>query len=243
MNANRVFAAAAGLSAAILTTGCFPAVSLTGSAISGTGNPVTREFDFTDFDKVRAGSAFQVEIEQGDRYEVTVTVDENIEPYLDVAQSGDTVRIGLKPGTWLRNATLRATVLMPALAAVDLSGATRGSLGGFSSGDRCSFAASGASTLRGTIDCGDVTVNASGASTIELAGEAGDLEVEASGASRAVLGDFRAEDVRVNANGASRIEVYASGRLTGEASGASTVQSVGKPASTNVRTSGASSVR
>ncbi len=86
-------------------------------------------------------------------------------------------------------------------------------------------------------------MRASGASTVEITGSTGPLDVEASGASTVRLANFTSADTRVNASGASNITVNASGKLTGEASGASSVRYTGSPASVQVDTSGASSVK
>ncbi len=48
-------------------------------SVRGSGDLVTREFDFTDFNQVGIEHAFQGRITPGDEYRVTVTVDDNLE--------------------------------------------------------------------------------------------------------------------------------------------------------------------
>jgi hypothetical protein len=215
------------------------------NVITGSGRTTTQDYDFSDFTRVSIGSAFESEVTQGDGYAVTLTVDDNIVEHLDVRVDGDTLHIGLKPLVSLgfRNTTLRAQITMPDIEGLDLSGATRTDLSGFSNTKPVDVEVSGASQLRGDITTGEMRMRASGASTVEIDGSTGPLDVEASGASTVRLDNFTSTDTEVRASGASNVTVNASGRLTGDASGASTVQYMGDPTSVRVDTSGASNVR
>lgn len=230
--------------AVAMLSGCFPVV-VGGEQVVGSGRSTTQEYDFSDFTRVQIGSAFEANITQGDDYKVAVTVDDNIVQHLDVRVDGDTLRIGLKPMLRFsfRNTTLRAEITMPDLTGVDASGATRIDVRGFKNDKRVDVDASGASQVNGDISSGEMNIDASGASRVELSGQTGRLDASASGASTLRLGELASTDTRVNASGASNITVNASGRLTGEASGASSVRYTGSPTSVQVDTSGASSVR
>lgn len=211
--------------------------------ITGSGHTVTREFDLTGFTRVAAGSAFHVKISQGTQISVAVTVDDNLVDYLDVSQSGDTLRLFLKPNVNIRNATLRAVVILPELIGLDLSGATGTTVAGFSSEKPLDVELSGASHLRGDIQSGEAKFGVSGAAKVELRGGAGHLTIKASGASSVNLEGYASKDTVVDAEGASHVTVNASGRLDARASGASSIRYAGQPESVHPHTSGASSVR
>lgn len=207
------------------------------------GPLVTQDYDLGTFTAVAAGSAFQVEITQSDTYSVSVTVNDNLVERLNIGVSGDTLRITLEPGIGnTGGATLKAKVTMPELIGLDLSGASRTTLAGFSSGQALKAEVSGASNLRGDLICGDASFDVSGASKVQLEGSAQDLNVKASGASNADLSNFASKNTLVNASGASRVNVAPSGTLTVEASGASTVRYTGEPTKLRTNTSGASTV-
>lgn len=231
------------LAAVALLAGCMMATG--GTMITGSGRVVTQEFDFKNFTRVNVSSAFRATIEKGERQTIAVSIDDNLADYLDVRLQGDTLYIGMKPSLHLgfRNTTQRARITMPFIEGIVISGATQCDVSGFSGDRRLDVEVSGASRLRGDIEAGDARMQISGASTVEITGTSLALNVEASGASSARLGDFKSGDTRVEASGASNITVHASGRLVGEASGASTVTYAGNPESVQVNTSGASSVR
>jgi hypothetical protein len=230
--------------AVAMLSGCFPIV-VGGEQVVGSGRSTTEEYDFSGFTRVNVGSAFEVDITQGGDYAVAVTVDDNIVQYLDVRVDGDTLRIGLRPSVrfGFRNTVLRAEITMPDIEGLDLSGATRSRVDSFSNDKTVDIEVSGASQLNGNISSGEMNIEASGASRVELTGETGALDARASGASTLRLQDLASADTRVDASGASTVVVNPSGRLTGDASGASTVRYAGSPSTVQVNTSGASSVR
>ena len=82
-----------------LLIGCTlpPVVVGPSQSVTGSGNLVTREFPIKDFTQLRISHAFKAEVSQGDTYLVEVTVDDNLEQYLNVSKEGDTLTVGLKP--------------------------------------------------------------------------------------------------------------------------------------------------
>ena len=229
--------------ASAMLAGCMPTIG--GTMVTGSGRASTQEYDLSGFSKVNVSSAFRAEIRQGESYRVSVTIDDNLVEYLDVRVEGGTLHIGMKPRVSIgfRNTTQRAEITMPALEGVELSGATQGTVSGFASDRPLEVEVSGASRLRGDITAGETRMNVSGASTVEVEGAASGLDIEASGASSVRLDNFATQDARVEVSGASNATVNAKGKITGTASGASTVNYIGEPASVRVDSSGASNVR
>ena len=224
----------------LLMTGCIRIV--TGSeAIAGTPNLVTKEFDFADFTDVEVGYAFEVDVTRSDTYGVTITLNENLFDYLDVTLSGTTLRIRMKSGYTYTRTTRRASIALPDLRSLELSGASRGDVSGFSSEDDMDFSVSGASSLtlvdlkaddvtfevsgasrtNGGIEMADGRFEVSGASTVELEGRASDVRLEVSGASTARLERFPMGNADVRVSGASNATVEVSDRLDIDVSGAS----------------------
>jgi len=216
------------------------AVLLTSGLLVGCGPVRTQEFNFTDFTRVEVGWAFRVEIVQSDSYNVSITADENLFNFIQVSQEGETLKIGLTQPMPFR--TLKAEITMPDLYQLSLSGATRGTVQGFSSSHDFILNLSGASRLSGDITAGDAQFIASGASTIQLQGSADDMTVNASGASRVELASFPVNNAQVILSGASRGTVNLGGRLDADLSGASKLSYIGEPTMGNIQTSGASTL-
>jgi hypothetical protein len=216
-----------------------------GESLSGSGRVVSETFDMRGFNKVDASHAFQVEIVQGDSYQVTIRIDDNLQQHLRVEKRGDTLIIGLKPlrGFSFRRATMEAEVRMPDLTGVEVSGASDVNISGFTSNKNFDAELSGASSLEGEITADDVSIEASGASRVRLRGEAGSLQLDGSGASTIDLEEFPAVDADIELSGASEAEVVLSGILDIDASGASHLYFGGSPTMGRIDLSGASSIK
>ena len=109
------------------------------------------------------------------------------------------------------------------LERLDLSGASRAEVDGFSSSHTVDFnlsgasnvdiddmkagntrfGLSGASSASGSIEMADGRFDLSGASSLELEGSAKDINIQASGASHVDLSDFSVSDADINLSGAS----------------------------------------
>ena len=204
------------------------------------GRRVTVNEELSGFSKVDASSAFEVEVTSSDEYSVLLTVDEKVEPYLDVRVEGDTLHIGVQPDPTFAGASqpLTAQVSMPRLTGVALSGASNATVEGFASDERLDVDLSGASHLKGEIEAGAVRFEVSGASILTLSGAGGQTTLEVSGASQANLQQFAVADASIKLSGASRAAVNASGKIDADVSGASTLHYTGTPTMGSIKSSG-----
>lgn len=231
--------------------------------LEGSGNVVTLTEEFTGFNRVEASHSFDIDIIQGDEYSVVLRVDENFVDYLDVNKRGNTLDLDLKDeySYQFLDGVLEASIIMPELLLVRLSGASDATMAGFDSNARFEAALSGDTSLTGDLGAGDFVANvsgasdlsgkytvdntdlsASGASSIQLSGSGSDLNVDAAGNSIINLEEFVSEDSSVNVSGASEVTLNAGGKLDVSASGASKVIQTGTGEYGDISSSGASRV-
>ena len=232
-------AIAAVLMVVIITSGLLVGC---GGVLTGSGNLKTEEYAFSDFNKVEVSSAFEFEISQSSSYSISVIADDNVIEKVQVSKLGDTLRIGLGAITRLGPVTLKATVTMPQLRGLDISGASRGTVSDFSSAENLDLNVSGASKVTGEITSGDANFEISGASTVQLEGSANNMVANVSGASRFNLGGFIVNNANVTFSGASTGTANLNGRLDADLSGASKLSYIGEPIMGNINTSGASAI-
>ncbi len=227
----------------------------------GAGNGVTKEMDFSDFTNIEVGYACKVEIIRSDSYRVTITSSKKLFDYIDVAKSGNTLKISLKPlhSRFQLRPTLEARIDMPALNKLRLAGAVRGIVRGFSSQEgfdlnlsgasrldidmetgEAKLEVSGASRLNGNMKAGDAEFTLSGASRAALNGLANNAVLSAWGASRLDLSDFALNDASIHLKGASRAAIHVNGKLDLDLSGASRLYYIGNPTLRDTNVSGAS---
>jgi hypothetical protein len=194
-----------------------------GGGITGSGNIISREFDYTDFSVVDAGYGFNVKIVQDEDYSIVVSFDDNVLEYLEVSVSGDTLTVGLEPGSY-RLLSLDVVISMPSLDGLMLSGGSNGDVSGFSS-------------LQG------ISLGLSGGSEVIIVGSASDLVVDASGGSRVYLSEFICGDAEINFSGGSNGSIYVTGTLDVNLSGGSQLTYYGNPELEDISTSGGSTIK
>ena len=243
------------ISTLIITTGC--------AVITGSGDVITHEFDYGDFTRLEVDYAFSVEITQADSYMIKISLDDNLFEYLDIGKSGDTLRITMQPGNIYSKTQQRAVITLPDLERLELAGASKAYVDGFTSSHNLEIKISGASQvdisdvisgnayleisgaskIDGTFTMKDVVFDVSGASSVTLEGSAEDMSLDASEASTINLSDLTLINAWINLSGASQATVNASGQLSGDLSGASLLEYLGNPTIGNFTSSGASTIR
>ena len=212
------------------------------ASIRGSGDVVSLDEDFENFDSVQAGHGCRISISQGSSYRVTIRIGDNIREFLEVEQSGDTLKIGLESGRSYRRIHFEADIQMPDLRKVRLSGAARGQFDRFAVEHDMSIGLSGGSQVEGTVEAEHLKVSTSGGAQVELRGSTRSLELSGSGGSQMRLGNLESGAIRVGLSGGRRSTVNLNGPLTGSLSGGSSVYYEGNPSDIRVSKSGGARV-
>lgn len=239
MNRNRLFQLPVLLLGLFTLGGCD---SIGGISLSGSGNVVTVNQDFSDFNRVEVGYGCRLRLNQGETHSVVIRVDDNLREHLQVEKEASTLKIGLRRGYGYFRKTLEADITMPDLEALGLSGGSRGEVSGFEFNHDLELGLSGGSQLRAALSPGNLQLSLSGGSKAELLGQGKDVKVDGSGGSEAELAEFGALNVDASLSGGSSAAVSLQGDLTGELSGGSEVYYAGKPARISVSKSGGARV-
>ena len=227
------------LVAVLLTSGLFVGC---GAIVTGSGNLETEIFDFSDFTKIEAQNGFQVELTQSSAYSIEITADDNVQEYIEVTKSGDTLRIRLTGFRYYNSVTLEAKITMPDIYGINLSGGSQADITGFNSRHDLSVELSGGSRLNGDITADDAEFDLSGGSRVELVGSADDLSVNSSGGSQLLLEDYAVDDADINISGGGRATVNIDGSLDVNLSDGSRVLYTGNPTEIDSTLSGGSSI-
>jgi hypothetical protein len=228
----------------------------------------TRDYNISGFSRVSVKFALEADIIRSDQFKVTISGSDSLIENAEVYQEGDRLVVGYHLN-FLSFLTAPfshgvVTIYMPEIRELQITGAARSHLKGFSSDkefalqvsgasqvDFADFAAgsmrwelSGASQIRGQIKLGgDADIRTSGASHITLKGEVRDISVDATGASQIDMRDFMTRNARVRMSGASHYHLNMNGKLDVDLSGASTLEYQGNVTMGDVRVSGGSNLR
>ncbi len=115
---------------------------------------------------------FRAELTRADRFDVSVTADDNVLGHVIVAKEGKKLRIGLEGNLSyrLRRDSLKVAIAMPALSSLGLSHGARAAIRGFETRGTFEATASHGSVLEGTIAAGRVLLQATHGSEVALKG-------------------------------------------------------------------------
>ncbi len=191
--------------------------------IVGSGHVVTQNQPFSDFTSVRVSSGFEFVITQSNSFNVKTTTDDNIQNYIQISKSGNTLTVEVKSGYGITTSTLRVVISMPSLSRLELSGGAHGSATGF-------------------VSTNNFEIDASGGSRVQMLGQAGDLTVNASGGSQLDLSNNTVMNANVDISGGSQAEINPSGRIDGNLSGGSHLFYSGNPTLGNINVSGGATI-
>ncbi len=184
------------------------------SANAGT---VTRKFgDLKKFSGIQICNAFEATLMQGDDYSADVTIDTDLEEYLDVSVVGNMLYVRLKDAPLklkkLDRKSMMVTITVPALSQISLTGASK-----LTSDDiwtspmgKFTLEMSGASKAENLkIEGSELDANISGASSGTVTGDFAEIDAEISGASALFLvGSY--DSVEAECSGASKISFIGS---------------------------------
>lgn len=242
------------------------AADLSGMAVTEPEQPsstvLTKDFNFNGFHGLTIGSLYQVELVRDDHYSVTVKYSDYLEKYIRVYVSGNVLHIELdnlpasiqRARKYQESGVLRATVHMPDLATLSMSGASKVQVeGAFTAPDGVfRMELSGATvakgltvkgrrarlSMSGAAKCNDfkgtfsqVDLQGSGAVKADMEIDADEWDIDISGAAGMKLKGKRCRTMTLEASGAAKTELgISSGRLSYEGSGASVLQALDAPA-------------
>jgi Putative auto-transporter adhesin, head GIN domain len=216
---------------------------IVGSAIAFSQS--RKAFNLKDFEGLEIGSAFNIEVTQGN-FKIVVEGSEEDLNNIEATVIGGKLRIRHKDTkwSWTKNRkNLNLMVSMPTIKSIDFSGATNSTVSGFSNLDVLDLDLSGASKSNINLTARKINFDVSGATSLTLNGKAQYMTGEVSGASHIKATNFEVSEANIDASGASNIKVYVTQNLKIEASGASSIRYRGRPRNLISNTSGASSVK
>lgn len=220
-----------------------PGVSDSGTgSITGSGRMTHRQLDLSGVTDLVVGATFVVTVRIGEPEQATVTMDDNLTEAVEAAVIHDQLRLDLKPGASIRDATLSADVTVRHLDRLTASGVSKVTFASPVTGAELVLDASGMSKITGVVRVEHVEAAASGAGTLKLSGEVGRLELRAAGTARLPLSDLAVRDLDAILSGASCAAVAVSDTLAAQTSGTSTLGYSGAPRITRQQTSGVSSI-
>jgi len=218
-------------------------------ALSASAGTVTKNFEkLNKFSGIQIANAFDATLVQGDEYKATVTIDTELEEYLDVSVIGSVLYVRLKDApVKLKNLdrkSMKITITTPSLCQIALTGASELKSDDVWTSPMEKFlidisGASKAEKLK--IEAGELEARISGASNATISGDFAEVDVDASGASALFLiGNY--EEIDVDAEGTTKVSIMGTAdKIDSECKGSSHLDAIElKVQEAEIKCSGAS---
>ncbi len=212
--------------------------------IEGDGRPTTQVREVGGgFDAVDTRGALDVEVKVGPAASVAVTIDGNLQPYVDVRVEGSTLVVDQRESLrWRGRAHVGVT--LPSLRAVSTSGSGAATIDG-GPGSALALSSSGSGALRWHGEVARLEVSTSGSGGAVLDGRAAALRVSTNGSGSVAAGALTvSDDAEVTTSGSGSVELAVRGAaLRARTNGSGEVVYAGEARSVEAHVNGSGSVR
>lgn len=211
--------ATSALAACVISVG---GSSCSWQSIHGSGIAATETRQVPAFRRIEIHGSAQLVARVGEPQSLTVTCDDNLISYVETEVRGDTLEIGLKPGSYSFHSDLEIELSVPELQSLAIHGSADADISGLS-GASFEVAVSGSGDVRalGSVERLSASIFGSGdldffgvsarQAEVSISGS-GDIAVQASERLEAMISG--SGDVRYRGNPSATISVSGSGTVT-----------------------------
>lgn len=191
----------------LINSDLFENIGTSGERITGSGNVVTENRPVSGFDQVQLAIPANLEIQQGTTEGLTVSIEDNLLPYLVTNVSGSELTIRFKSGANIHpTKPIQIALTVKNLKGLDLSSSGKVMVGPLTTGDfRLKLSSSGNIDIE-QIQADQVTAELSSSGDIVIKGTANKLDLRVTSS-----GSFDASDLQVQE---ATVKLSSSGEVT-----------------------------
>lgn len=205
----------------------------------------TKNFDVKDFDRLKIGSVFKINVRPGQSFEVKVSGDREYVDELLAEVKGGELEVTFKEGKTrlrLKNA-VTIDITLPYLRAVSFSGTTNSTVHpGFTTSNFVAYI-SGTANAEITMQSQEMYLDISGAANLKIGGKSDKLKVNTDGTSGLDAFNLAVTDATVDVSGTSGAKINASGTIKANASGAASIKYKGTANVASINTTKLSTIK
>jgi hypothetical protein len=217
------------ITAIILTCiGFASCINITPLQKRGNGSIITSERTVSAFERINSSGTAIVRFHAGDEFRVVLTVDENLEEYIEITTRGNTLNIGTRSGSFSFTRFI-VDVYAPTLSGVSVSGSGR-----FENFEKITVPAfeatvSGSGRITGIIESERFSTTISGSGRVTVLGSSQNLDVRISGSGRFIGNEFVTNNATARISGSGGADIYVTDNLNVNISGSGSVTYRGNP--------------
>lgn len=197
--------------------------------VEGNGIRATESRITGSFDKVKSSGSFEVYISKGDEYEVLVSAEENVIPFIETRVIDGILKIEIEDRTSIRNdIPMKIFITMPELRGLKLSGSGTIDTDYFECNEM-DILVSGSGQITTACDTRKLEISISGSGSIDISGNTKNAEFVISGSGNIKAANLTTEDCISKISGSGNVWIQVDNFLEARISGSGSVYYYGEP--------------
>ena len=197
--------------------------------IKGNGNLTTLEKTVSTFDKIDCAGSAEVRFHAGEKFHAVVTIDENLEEYIEIVTKNNVLNIGNKNGCSISPTKFTVDVYCPVLTGVSISGS-----GSFKNAEKITVSTfkssiAGSGTIEGAIECGNYSASITGSGSIRLQGNINDANISITGSGNFNGNELNTKNTTIAITGSGNANICVSDNLKAKITGSGNINYSGNP--------------
>lgn len=226
---------------ALLFNSCKYDIDL-GESIKGSGNVVSKERKVQDFTKIEVSRGLDCEVTQGDKTEVVVEADDNLQDGIITTVENGTLKITSKYNNYHNVTSKKIKVQMPKVSSLETTSGSNLITTNTLRGDNIYLKSSSGSDLEANVEADKVTLESTSGSTITVGGKALEVTTASSSGSTIDAGKLLANEISSQSTSGSNSVVNPIVSLKAHASSGSSIEYEKAPKSLNIEKNSAGDV-
>ncbi len=198
-------------------------------SLSGVSGDFSRSFDVENFSKLQIEGPFRVNINQGERYELSVTGSKESMDDVEITNRDGKLEINFdRPFSTVNSEMMEVNLSMPQLDAIRLNANAQVNVRNITT-DQLDVDLSGSSKAFMEASTQRISINLRGASSLKLFGDSRQMDATLSGAAQLEALEFAVDNASLETSGAAKAEVNVRQELNADAEDTSRIQYLGGP--------------
>ncbi|KAF2513961.1 head GIN domain-containing protein [Flavobacterium foetidum] len=217
----------------------------TNNKIKGNGNVVTQTRNTGDYDEIKVGGPFNVNLVAGKEGNITLKGEENLLSAIKVEIVDNALKIYVQHGTNIRTSegkAIEVTVPFEKISEVSLASSGNIQTKDKIKSDNFTAKLAGSGNFKLDVEAVNFVVNVSGSGDVVLKGKAQTFTSKVSGSGNINANDLKCKNVEANVSGSGNSRINCEESLVAKVSGSGNIKYSGNPEKRDVKVSGSGSI-
>jgi hypothetical protein len=213
--------------------------------IKGNGKVVTETRNTGDYDAIKVGGSFDVNLVSGKEGKITIKGEENLLSSIKIEVEDNSLKIYVDKTVNIRTSSghkIEITVPFEKISSVSLAGSGDIQTKDIIKNDKFEAKLAGSGNFNLNVDSNDFELNVSGSGDVSLKGSADNFTTKLSGSGNVNASNLKSKNVTVNVSGSGNSIVNCEGNLTARVSGSGYIKYTGNPDKRDVKVSGSGNI-